>query len=89
MVLMKRFKTFDDAIFEMHPDLKEFLKPNDNYPELERILKNRPLHLPPGSVNTKVIIKDGEVVQRVFNTPMGRVVSMFSNASNVFLDQVA
>ena len=89
MVLMKKFKAFDDAILDLHPDLKEVLKPNDQYPELEHILKNRSANLPTGSFNTKVIINDGEIVERVFKTPMGQVVSLFSRPSNVFLDQVA
>ncbi len=89
MVLINKFKAFDDAIFELHPDLKEVLKPNDHYPELEHILKNRSANLPAGSLNTKVIINDGEIVERVFKTPMGQVVSLFSKPSNVILDQVA
>ena len=89
MVLKKKFKAFDDAILDLHPDLKEVLKPNDHYPELEHILKNRSANLPAGSFNTKVIINDGEVVERVFKTPMGQVVSLFSKPSNVILDQVA
>jgi len=89
MVLTKKFKAFDDAILDLHPDLKVVLKPNDQYPELERILKNKSAHLPVGSLNTKVIINDGEIVERVFKTPMGQVVSLFSKPSNVILDQVA
>tara|TARA_Y100001968_G_scaffold301179_1_gene313233 strand:+ start:859 stop:1128 length:270 start_codon:yes stop_codon:yes gene_type:complete len=89
MVLLKRFKAFDDSILDHHPDLKEFLKPNDQYPELEHILKNRPANLPVGSLNTKVIINDGEIVERVFKTPMGKVISLFSTPSNGVLDQVA
>jgi len=89
MVLTKKFKAFDDAILDLHPDLKEVLKPNDQYPELERILKNKSEKLPAGSLNTKVIINDGEIVERVFKTPMGQVVSLFSKPSNVILDQVA
>ena len=89
MVLLKRFKAFDDSILDLHPDLKEFLKPNDQYPELEHILKNRPANLPVGSLNTKVIINDGEIVERVFKTPMGKVISLFSTPSNGVLDQVA
>ena len=89
MVLTKKFKTFDDAILDLHPDLKEVLKPNDHYPELELILKNRFADLPSGSLNTKVIIKDGEIVERVFNTPMGQVVSLFSKPSNIVVDKVA
>ena len=89
MVLTKKFKAFDDAILDLHPDLKEVLKPNDQYPELEYILKNRSVNLPAGSLNTKVIINDGEIVERVFKTPMGQVVSLFSKPSNVIFDQVA
>ena len=89
MVLTKKLKAFDDAIFDRHPDLKEALKPNDHYPELENILNNRAGNLPAGSFNTKVIINDGEIVERVFKTPKGQVVSLFSNPSNVFFDQVA
>ena len=89
MVLKKKFKAFDDAILDLHPDLKEVLKPSDHYPELEHILNNRHANLPAGSLNTKVIINDGKIVQRVFKTPMGQVVSLFSKPSNVILDKVA
>ena len=89
MVLKKRFKTFDDSIFELHPDLKEFLKPNDQYPELEHILKNSSANLPDGSLNTKVIINDGVIVERVFETPKGEVFSILSTPSNDLFDQVA
>ena len=89
MVLTKKFKVFDDAILDLHPELKEVLKPNDQYPELELLLKKRSQNLPSGSLNTKVIINDGEIVERVFKTPMGKVVSLFSKPSNVILDQVA
>ena len=89
MVLTKKFKAFDDAILDLHPELKEVLKPNDHYPELEHVLKNRTARLPAGSLNTKVIINNGEIVERVFKTPMGQVVSLFSKPSNVILDKVA
>jgi len=89
MVLTKKFKAFDDAILDLHPELKEVLRPNDQYPELEHILKNRSANLPAGSLNTKVIINGGEIVERVFKTPMGQVVSLFSKPSNVTLEQVA
>ena len=89
MVLTKKFKAFDDAILDLHPDLKQFLKPSDQYPELEHLLKNRYANLPAGSLNTKVIINDGEIVERVYKTPMGQVVSLFSKPSNVMLVQVA
>ena len=89
MVLTKKFKAFDDAILDLHPELKEVLKPNDQYPELENLLKKRYVNLPSGSLNTKVIINDGEIVERVFKTPMGKIVSLFSKQPYVILDQVA
>ena len=89
MVLTNNFKAFDDSILDLHPDLKEVLKPNDQYPELEHILKNRSAHLPAGSINTKVIINDGKIVERLFKTPSGHVVSLFSKSSNVIIDQAA
>ena len=89
MVLTRKFKAFDDSILELHPDLKDVLKPNDQYPELKQILKNRSANLPAGSLNTKLIMIDGEIVERVFKTPMGQVVSIFSKPTKVVLDQVA
>ena len=89
IVLKNKFKAFDDSIFELHPDLKKFLKPNDNYPELQHILKNKFANLPLGSLSTKVIINKGRVVERVFKTPNGQIVSLFSMASNINSDQVA
>ena len=89
MVLTKKFKAFDDSMFELHPDLKDVLKPNDQYPELKHILKNKSANLPAGSLNTKLIMIDGEIIERVFKTPMGQVVSIFSKPTKVVLDQVA
>ena len=89
MDLKKKFKRFNDSILELHPDLREVLVPNDQYPELKNIKKNRLANLPVGSFNTKVIISDGKVVERVFKTPMGQVVSLFSNSFVSNLDQVA
>ena len=86
---MNRFKAFDDELLERHPELKKDLKPNDQYPELKHIQKNRPVNLPIGSFNSKVIINDGEIVERVYKTPMGKVVSLFSKSSNTFLNQAA
>ena len=89
MVLTKKFKAFDDSIFELHPDLKDVLKPNDQYPELKHILKYKSANLPAGSLNTKLIMIDGEIIERVFKTPMGKVVSIFSKPTKLALDQVA
>ena len=89
MLAMKRFKTFDNELLDRYPDLKQVLKPNDQYPELKYILKNRAANVPIGSRNTKVIINDGEIVERVYKTPKGQVVSLFSKSSRIFLDQAA
>ena len=86
---MKKFKAFDDSILDLHPDLKDVLKPNDHYPELKYILRNGSANLPAGTLNTKVIINNGEIVERVFKTPMGQVISLFSKPSNGILEQVA
>ena len=86
---MNRFKSFDDVLLELHPELKEVLKPNDQYPELKHILRNRPVKLPIGSFNLKVIINDGEIVERVYKTPKGEVVSFFYKSSNIFSYQAA
>ena len=80
---------FDDSILDLHPDLKNFLKPNDHYPELQQLLKNRYENLPVGSLNTKIIINDGKFVERVFKTPQGQVVSLLIKTSNKVFDQVA
>ena len=89
MVVAKRFKPFDDTLLERHPELKKILKPNDQYPELENVIRNRSASLPVGSFNTKVIINEGEIVERVYKTPKGHVISFFSKYSNNFLDQAA
>jgi len=89
MVAIKRFKTFDDELLDRHPDLKQALKPNDKYPELKYIIKNILANVPIGSINTKIIINDGEIVQRVYKTPKGKVISLFSKTSNMTFDQVA
>ena len=89
MVLTKKFKAFDDSIFELHPDLKDVLKPNDQYPELKHILKNKSANLPAGSLNTKLIMIDGEIIERVFKTPMGQVDSIITKPTKEVLDQVA
>ena len=88
MVITNKFKKFDDEILVKHPDLKDFLKPNDHYTKLKQILKNRSINLPAGSLNTKIIFNNGEIVERVFKTPMGQMVSLFSNPANVIMDQV-
>jgi len=86
---MNSFKTFDDALLDRHPELKEALKPNDEYPEFKNILKNSNGNLPIGSFNTKVIINDGKIVERIFKSPKGQVFSLLSKSSNIVLNQAA
>ena len=89
MIGMKKFKAFDDALLDQHPELKKALLPNDQYPELNHILDLKPFNLPVGSTNTKVIINDGEIIERVYKTPKGKVISLFSKASNRLFDRAA
>ena len=64
MVAKKKLKDFKNL--EEYPDLKKALVPS---------IKT----LPFGSMNTKVIINDGEVVERVYKTPNGEIISLFTN----------
>ena len=64
MVAMKKIKDFRDL--EQFPDLKEALVPP---------IKT----LPSGTMNTKVVISEGEIVERVYKTPKGEIISLFPN----------
>ena len=64
MVAMKKIKDFRDL--EQFPDLKEALVP---------AIKT----LPSGSMNTKVVISEGEIVERVYKTPKGEIICLFTN----------
>tara|TARA_B100000700_G_scaffold274853_1_gene320205 strand:- start:360 stop:575 length:216 start_codon:yes stop_codon:yes gene_type:complete len=64
MVAKKKIKDFNNL--DEFQDLREALVPN---------IKT----LPFGSMNTKVIINHGEVVERVFKTPNGEIISLFQN----------
>ena len=66
MVSMKKIKEFNDL--NQFPDLKDALVPIINT-------------LPAGSMNTKVIIDKGEIVERVYKTPKGESISFFPNES--------
>ena len=66
MVSKRKIKDFKNL--EQYPDLKKALIPS---------IKT----LPSGSMNTKVIINEGEVVERVYKTPNGEVISLFPNQS--------
>ena len=64
MVAKKKIKDFDNL--DMYPDLKEALVP---------AIKTLPL----GARNTKVIINEGEIVERVYETPKGEVISLLAD----------
>ena len=51
----------------------------DEYPDLKKAILPAIMSLPSGSINTKVIINDGEVVERIFETPKGEIISIFAN----------
>ncbi len=89
MVAMKMFMSFDDSLLDRHPDLKDYLKPNDQYPELKHFQKDRLHSIPEGSLNTKIIINNGEIVERIYETPKGQLISLFSKSSDLFVDQAA
>ncbi len=67
MVSKKKIKEFNGL--ENYPDLKEAI-----VPAIKR--------LPIGSINTKVIINEGEVVERVYETPKGEIISLLENESS-------
>ena len=64
MVAKNKIQDFKDL--DKYPDLKEALVPS-----LES--------LPQGSINTKVIINEGEIVERVYETPKGETISIFAD----------
>ena len=83
------YRNFNNALLDLHPDLIGVLKPNDQYQELEQIKKNIRMNIPTGSFNSKVIVVGGEIVERVFKTPTGQIVSLFPESTNLSCDQVA
>ena len=64
MVAKKKIKDFKGL--DQFPDLKEALVP---------AIKTLPL----GSMNTKVIIIEGAIVERVYKTPKGELISLLAN----------
>tara|TARA_Y100001968_G_scaffold300577_1_gene312102 strand:+ start:1228 stop:1443 length:216 start_codon:yes stop_codon:yes gene_type:complete len=64
MVAKKKIKDFKDL--EQFPDLKEALVP---------AIKT----IPTGSMNTRVIISEGEIVERIYKTPKGELISLSTN----------
>ena len=53
----------------------------DQFPALKKALVPAIKTLPCGSMNTKVIINEGEIIERVYKTPTGEIISLFPNQS--------
>ena len=51
----------------------------DEFPDLKKALVPSIKTLPIGSMNTKVIMNEGEVVERVYQTPNGEIISLSLN----------
>ena len=64
MVAKKKIKDFNNL--DRYPDLKQAVVPPSKT-------------LPTGSLNTKVIITKGVVVERIFKTPQGELISLLHN----------
>tara|TARA_Y100001968_G_C19019266_1_gene554343 strand:+ start:219 stop:485 length:267 start_codon:yes stop_codon:yes gene_type:complete len=79
----RNLKSFDDRVLNQYPDLKEALKECDEYAELNH-LKSKVNKLPLGSFNIRIIINKGQIVERVYQTPQGEVISLFPKPSNIF-----
>ena len=58
--------------------IKEF-KDLDQFPDLKEALVPAVETLPSGSINTKVIINEGKIVERVYKTPKGEIISLFAH----------
>ena len=58
--------------------IKEF-KGLDQFPDLKDALVPAIRTLPLGSINTKVIMTEGEIVERVYKTPKGEIISLYAN----------
>ena len=67
MIAKKKVRDFKNL--DQFPNLKEAVVP---------AIKTFPL----GSMNTKVIISEGEIVERVYETPKGEIISLFPNQSS-------
>ena len=52
----------------------------DQYPDLKEVVVPSIMTLPTGSVNTKVIINEGKVIERIYQTPKGEIISLFTKA---------
>ena len=51
----------------------------EEYPDLKKAVVPAIMTLPSGSKNTKIIINEGKVIERVYETPKGELISLFTN----------
>ena len=58
--------------------IKDF-KDLDQFPDLKEALVPAIKTLPSGSINTKIIINEGEIVERVYKTPEDEIICLFAN----------
>ena len=58
--------------------IKDF-KDLDQFPDLKIAVVPAVETLPQGSMNTRVIINEGEIVERVYETPNGEIISILVN----------
>ena len=49
----------------------------DDYPDLREAVVPAVTTLPSGSINTKVIINKGKIIESVYKTPKGELISLF------------
>ena len=75
---LKGKDNFDFFIMVAKKKIKDFNNLN-KYPDLKKALVPGVKTLPIGSMNTKVIINEGEVVERIYKTPTGEIISLISN----------
>ena len=61
--------------------IKQFVN-LDQYPDLKTAIVPAIRTLPTGSVNTKVIINRGSVIERIYKTPKGELISLCPNDHN-------
>tara|TARA_B100000579_G_C22726448_1_gene801979 strand:- start:422 stop:637 length:216 start_codon:yes stop_codon:yes gene_type:complete len=54
----------------------------DDYPDLRDAVTPAITTLPSGSINTKIILNKGEIVERVYKTPKGELISLFTTAAS-------
>ena len=74
----KEMMTYICLVMVANRTIKDF-KNLDQFPDLKEALVPAIKTLPCGSVNTKVIINEGKIIERVYKTPKGEIISLFAN----------